>query len=232
LKRGWKVGLRAALPASVALLAALVASGMTPGGAGSARSSRATAHSTTLSVSVSTPVKVHGLLAEQVFVVSNLGAADAHRVQAHIRFAPSITVQRVVSPQGTCTVAAPAGVDCRLGTVRAGAAIAFKARYRLTYVPPKANNVIRASAGNAVAVATSGPSYFMDRYWLCGCSTVYSYPNGWTVPATDQGVSVGPDDTVRLPGGYYISPDGVLHFPDGRMIKDTLTAELFIPRKS
>ena len=109
--------------------------------------------------------------------------------------------------------------------------IALRARYHLSYVPPATKNDIHAAAANAAGVATGGPSYFLDRYWLCGCSTVYTYPNGWTVPATDVGVTVGPDDTVRMQEGYFISPNGVLHFPDGRMIKDTLTTERFIPRK-
>jgi hypothetical protein len=223
--RGWKVGLRAALPVVLALTVVFVAFGTLPGRAGSA-----SAAATTVSVAVSTPVKVHGLLAEQTFVVSNAGAADARSVRAQIRFAASISVQSMVSPQGRCTVA-PLAVNCRLGTVRPGATVTLRARYRLNYVPPTTNNDIHVSAGNAPAVTASGPSYFLNRYWICGCSTVYTYPNGWTVPSTDQGVTVGPDDTVFLPESYRISPDGVLHFPDGRMIKDTLTSERFIPRK-
>lgn len=222
---GWNVALRAAPPALLALAAAFVAFGTLPGRAGSARTA-----ATTLSAALSTPTKVHGLLAEQTFVVSNTGAADARTVRAHLRFAASISVQSLVSPHGKCTIA-PTTVDCRLGTVRAGATITLRARYRLNYVPPTTNNDIHVGAGNAGIVTSSGPSYFLNRYWICGCSTVYTYPNGWTVPATDQGVTVGPDDTVYLPESYSISPDGVLHFPDGRMIKDTLTSELFIPRK-
>ena len=226
--------MRSSLPVLPALLAAVVASGTVPGRAGSAPSSSATAstgRATTLAVSVSKPVKVHGLLAEQTFVVSNVGAADAPKTHAQIRFASGLSVQRFTSPQGKCAVASHVAVDCQLGTVRAGATITLRARYRLNYVPPATNDDIHVAARNAAGVGTSGPSYFMDRYWLCGCSTVYTYPNGWTVPATDQGVSVGPDDTVRLQGGYHISPDGVLHFPDGRMIRDTLTSELFVRRK-
>lgn len=225
--RGWKVGLRAALPASLALLAAVITFGVIPGRAGSASRD----HETTLSVSVSTPVKVHGLLAQQTFVVSDLGTVDAHNVRARIRFAASLSVQRVVSPRGKCTVSLVV-VDCRLATVKAGATITLRARYRLNYVPPKTTNDVHVAAGNAPGVGAGGPSYFMDRYWLCGCATVYTYPNGWTVPATDQGVTVGANDTVHLLDGYYIDPNGVLHFPDGRMIKDTLTSELFIRPKA
>jgi hypothetical protein len=184
-----------------------------------------------MSVSVSTPLKVHGLLAEQTFVVSDVGTADAHNVRARIRFAASLLVQRFVSPQGKCVVSA-AAVDCRLATVRAGATITLRARYRLSYVPPKTTNDVHIAAGNAPAAGAGGPSYFMNRYWICGCATVYTYPNGWTVPATDQGVTLSPDDTVQLPDGYYIAPNGVLHFPDGRMIRDTLTSELFIRPKA
>lgn len=223
--RGWSVGLRAAPPALLVLTAALVGFGMLPGRAGSAHTA-----STTLSAAMSTPVKVHGLLAEQIIVISNTGAANAHTVRARVRFAAGISVQTVASPTGKCVVA-PVTVDCRLGTMRAGAAITLRARYRLSYVAPATGNAARVGAGNAAAVTTSGPSFFLNRYWICGCSTVYTYPNGWTVPATDQGVTVGPDDTVYLPEHYFISPDGVLHFPDGRMIKDTLTSERFITRK-
>jgi hypothetical protein len=223
--RGRNVGLRAALPVVLALTAAFAAFGMLPGRAGSA-----SAAATTLSVDLSSPMKVHGLLAEQTFVVSNTGASDARSGRAHIAFAASITVQSVTWPNGKCTVATTA-VDCRLGTVRAGATVTLRALYRLNYVPPTTNNAVRISAGNAPAVTASGPSYFLNRYWICGCSTVYTYPNGWSVPATDQGVTVGPDDTVFLPESYRISPDGVLHFPDGRMIKDSLTSERFIARK-
>ena len=223
--RGRNVGLRAALPALVALTAGFVAFGTLPGRAGSASTA-----ATTLSVALSTPVKVHGLVAEQTFVISNTGASDARNARAHIAFAASITTQSVVSPQGKCAVS-PLVVDCHLGTLRAGKAITLRALYRLNYVPPTTNNAVRVGAGNAAAVTASGPSYFLNRYWICGCPTVYTYPNGWTVPATDQGVTVGPDDTVFLPESYVISPDGVLHFPDGRMIKDSLTSERFIPRK-
>jgi hypothetical protein len=223
--RGRNVGVRAGLPVVLTLTAAFVVFGMLPGRAGSA--SRA---ATTLSVALSTPVKVHGLRAQQTFVLANTGASDARTARAHITFATSITVQSVVWPAGKCTVA-PTAVDCRLGTVRAGTTVTLRARYRLNYVPPTTNNAVRVSAANAPAVTASGPSYFLNRYWICGCSTVYTYPNGWTVPATDQGVTVGPDDTVFLPESYFISPDGVLHFPDGRMIKDSLTSERFIPRR-
>lgn len=223
--RGRNVGLRAALPVLLALAAAFVTFGMLAGRAGSA----ATA-ATTLSVALSTPVKVHGLLAEQTFVISNTGPSDARGARAHLAFAASITAQSVVSPQGKCALA-PLVVDCHLGTLRAGTSITLRALYRLNYVPPTTNNAVHVSAANAAAVTASGASYFLNRYWVCGCPTVYTYPNGWTVPATDQGVTVGPDDTVFLPESYFISPDGVLHFPDGRMIKDSLTSERFIPRK-
>ena len=223
--RGRNVGLRAALPVLLAVTAVFVAFGMLAGRAGSASSA-----ATTLSVALSTPVKVHGLLAEQTFVISNTGASDARNARAHIAFAATITTQSVVSPQGKCAVS-PLAVDCHLGTLRAGKAITLRALYRLNYVPPTTNNAVRVAAGNAAAVTASGASYFLNRYWICGCPTVYTYPNGWTVPATDQGVTVGPDDTVFLPESYVISPDGVLHFPDGRMIKDSLTSERFIPRK-
>lgn len=223
--RGRNVGLRAGLPVLLALTAAFVAFGTLPGLAGSASTA-----ATKLSVALSTPVKVHGLLAEQTFLVSNTGASAARSPRAHITFAASITVQSVAVPNGKCTVA-PAAVDCRLGPLRAGSAVTLRALYRLNYVPPTTNNAVRVSAGNAPAVSGTGPSYFLNRYWICGCPTVYTYPNGWTVPATDQGVTVGPDDTVFLPESYRISPDGVLHFPDGRMIKDSLTSERFIARK-
>ena len=223
--RGRNVGLRAAVPVLLAVTAAFVAFGMLPGRAGSASSA-----ATTLSVALSTPVKVHGLLAEQTFVISNTGASDARNARAHIAFAASITTQSVVSPQGKCAVS-PLVVDCHLGTLRAGKALTLRALYRLNYAPPTTNNAVRVGAGNAAAVTASGASYFLNRYWICGCPTVYTYPNGWTVPATDQGVTVGPNDTVFLPESYVISPDGVLHFPDGRMIKDSLTSERFIPRK-
>ena len=229
--RRWKVGLRAGLPAALALLVALVAGGIVPGRAGSATRASRASRATTLDVAVSTPVKIHGLLAGQTYVVSNLGAADAHNVVAQVRLAAGLSMQTFSSPQGKCTQVSPVGVDCKLGPVRAGVAVTLRARYRLSYVPPTTRNGVHVGAGNAAGVARVGPSYFLDRYWICGCSTVYTYPNGWTVPATDQGVSVGPTDTVHLPDGYYISPDGVLHFPDGREIRDTLTAELFIPAK-
>jgi hypothetical protein len=216
------------VPALLIVLAVVVAGGVVPGRAGSSPSAVRT---TTLATSVSTPLKVHGLLASQTFVVSNIGAADAHLVRVHVRFAAGIAVRQLSTPQGKCVLAPPVAVDCRLGTVRAGAAITLRARYHLDYVPPTTKNDIHAAAGNAAGTGTSGPSYFLDRYWLCGCSTIYTYPNGWTVPATDVGVTVGPDDTVRMQDGYYISPDGVLHFPDGRMIRDTLSSERFIPRK-
>jgi hypothetical protein len=218
--RGWRVGLVAAL---VALLGAVVVGGVIPGRASTALPGAS------LAAAVSTPVKVHGLLAAQTYVISNAGTVDARKVQAHIRLAPGLAVQRVVSPQGTCVRSSSVAVDCTLGTLRAGHTVTLHPRYRLGYVAPASDNGIRVTAMNARAAVAAGPSYFLNRYWLCGCATVYTYPNGWTVPETDRGVSVGPNDTVSLLDGYYISPDGVLHFPDGRMTKETLTAQQFIP---
>ena len=51
------------------------------------------------------------------------------------------------------------------------------------------------------------------------------------MPPTNEGVTVGGDDTVRMLDGYFISPNGVLHFPDGRMIEETLTSQRFIPAR-
>lgn len=219
--RGWRVELGAA---AVALLGAVVVGGVIPDRATTALPGAS------LAAAISTPVKVHGLLAAQTLVISNPGTVDARRVQAHFRLAPGLVLERFVSPQGTC-VKSSVSVDCTLGTLPAGHTITFHPRYRLGYVAPKTDNGLRVTAVNAAAAVAAGPSYFLDRYWLCGCATAYTYPNGWIVPETDRGVTVSPDDTVRLLDNYYISPDGVLHFPDGRMIKETLTAQQFIPAR-
>ncbi len=88
------------------------------------------------------------------------------------------------------------------------------------------------TAANATPAVAAAASYFVNRYWLCGCATAYTYPNGWSVPPTNVGVSVGGDDTVSLLDGYFISPNGVLHYPDGRMIEETLTSQRFIPART
>jgi hypothetical protein len=218
--RGWSVGLGAAC---VALLAALVVGGVVPGRA-------STAGPLPLAASISKPVKIHGLLAAQTYLIGNAGTVDAHNVHAEIRLAPGLVMRPLTSPQGHC-VASGAVAECTLGTLRAGHTLTLHTRYHLSYVAPSANNGIRVTAVGTTPVVTAGASYFVNRYWLCGCATTYTYPNGWTVPPTNEGVTVGGDDTVRMLDGYFISPDGVLHFPDGRMIEETLTSQRFIPAR-
>jgi hypothetical protein len=216
--RSWRVGLGAAC---VAVLAAVVVGGVVPGRA-------KTAGPLPLAASISKPVRVHGLLAAQTYIIANAGTVDAHKVHAQILLARGLVLRPIVSSQGHCAVSG-AVADCTLGTLRAGHSLAFHTRYHLGYVAPTSDNGIRVTAANATPAVAAASSYFVNRYWLCGCATAYTYPNGWSVPPTDQGVTVGGDDTVRMPDGYYISPNGVLHFPDGRMIEETMTRQLFIP---
>jgi hypothetical protein len=197
------------------LLAALVVGGVVPGRA-------STAGPLPLAASISKPLKVHGLLAAQTYVIGNAGTVDAHKVHAEIRLAPGLVLRPFASPQGHC-VTSGAVAECTLGTLRAGHTLTLHARYHLGYVAPSTSNGIRVTA--------AGASYFANRYWLCGCATTYTYPNGWTVPPTNEGVTVGGDDTVRMLDGYFISPNGVLHFPDGRMIEETRTSQRFIPAR-
>jgi hypothetical protein len=218
--RGWRVGLGAAC---LALLAAALVGAVIPGRA-------STAGPLPLAASISKPVKVHGLVAAQDYTIENAGTVDAHKVRAEIRLAPGLVMRPLASPQGHCVAAGPVA-ECTLGTLLAGQTLTLHARFHLGYVAPAGDNAFRVTAANATPALAGGASYFVNRYWVCGCATAYTYPNGWSVPPTDQGVSVLGDDTVRLLDGYYIAPNGVLHFPDGRMIEETLTRQLFIPAR-
>ena len=219
--RGWSVGLGAAC---VALLAALIAGGVVPGRAN-------TAGPLPLAASISKPVKVHGLLAAQTYLIGNAGSVDAHKLHAEIRLAPGLVMRPFSTPQGHCAVAG-AVADCMLGTLRAGHTLTLHTLYHLGYVAPSSDNELRVTAAGTTPIVAVAASYFVNRYWLCGCATAYTYPNGWSVPPTNVGVTVGGDDTVRMPDGYFISPDGVLHFPDGRMIEETLTSQRFLPARA
>ena len=188
--RGWNVGLRAALPALLALMAALVAFGMLPGRAGSASHGLATtlvvsrcrrrSRSTACSPSRPSSSRTSGRLTRTRRAPAS-GSPRASRCRASL--SPTREVHRGRRWWSTAGSA----------TVRAGARDHPPRALPPELRPPDDHNAVRVARATRRRSAASGPSYFLNRYWICGCATVYTYPNGWTVPATDQGVTVGPE---------------------------------------
>jgi hypothetical protein len=176
---------------------------------------------TTLTLSLTAAVRIAALTAGNTVTIVNTGSTAATNVSLGATFGSSDVPVPASPPQGTCTAnALTHAMQCVFGTIGAGASVSFQLQSQLS---PNGGGGLWTSvmADNAPNVQVTASNTFPGRVWLSGSAATYL--NGWTIPGTSSGYQLGADGTVLLGGpigwgSYWISPDGVLHYWDGRTV--------------
>jgi uncharacterized protein DUF11 len=184
---------------------------------------------TTLSAAMTDAAKISGLKASQTVTIKNVGSNPALNAVFGVVLGDDTTVVSADPTAGTCTNANPIVVMCKLGSLAAGATVTLRLTVHLPVYHPDSDAYVEAYADNSPHVTANARAYFLDRFWSCICGSE-TFANGWVVPGLSAGYKLEADDTVELTQGFAITPDGVLHFPDGRtIVVDAAGHETFVP---
>lgn len=174
-------------------------------------------------VTESAPVGLGGLSAEHEASATNLGPATATNVVLYDELDYGEQFVSATPSQGSCSTSQRVTftmVECQLGAVPAGATVSVRVDTRLPPNPSGGSHLAQVHTDTPGVddshISAGNTSLFTGRFWICGVCGQFGFADGYFLPGT--GWTLTPDDVVHFPDGSVICRSGFVARADGRFV--------------